>query len=86
MACTTSAFWTRPRGQLDQLALDSPGNDEIQLDLLYDYGTNVPLYPEFQAFFPEYQPPALILWGKNNEIFPSEGAAPYARDLKRVET
>ena len=39
-----------------------------------------------QAFFREYQPPALIVWGKNDDIFASEGAAPYARDLKRVET
>jgi len=71
---------------LDQLGLDRPGNDEIQLDLFYDYRTNLPLYPEFQAFFRKYQPPALIVWGKNDYIFPAEGAAPYGRDLKTVET
>ena len=71
---------------LDQLGLDRPGNAEIQLDLFYDYRTNVPLYPEFQAFFRKYQPPTLIVWGKNDLIFPPEGAAPYARDLRNVET
>ena len=71
---------------LDQVGLDRPGNDEIQLDLFYDYRTNVSLYPEFQAFLRQYQPPTLIVWGKNDAIFPAEGAAPYARDLKTLET
>jgi pimeloyl-ACP methyl ester carboxylesterase len=47
---------------------------------------NVPLYPDFQAFFRKYQPPTLIAWGKNDYIFPAEGAAPYNRDLSDVET
>jgi pimeloyl-ACP methyl ester carboxylesterase len=71
---------------LDQLGMDRPGNKEIQLDMFYDYRTNVPLYPDFQAFFRKYQPPTLILWGKNDFIFPPEGAAPYSRDLKTIET
>jgi pimeloyl-ACP methyl ester carboxylesterase len=71
---------------LDQVGLDRPGNADIQLDLFLSYGTNVPLYPEFQAFFRQYQPPTLIVWGKNDFIFPAEGAAPYPRDLKDVET
>jgi pimeloyl-ACP methyl ester carboxylesterase len=71
---------------LDQVGLDRPGNADIQLDLFLSYGTNVPLYPEFQAFFRQYQPPTLIVWGKNDFIFPPEGAAPYPRDLKDVET
>ena len=55
---------------VDQVALDRPGNLDIQMDLMHSYGTNVPLYPEFQAFFRKYQPPALIVWGKNDFIFP----------------
>jgi len=70
---------------LDQALLDRPGNGEIQLDLLLDYGTNVPLYPEFQAFFRQYQPPTLVMWGKNDLIFPPEGAHPYKRDLPQAE-
>lgn len=71
---------------LDQLGLDRPGNRDIQMDLFHDYGSNVPLYPEFQAFFRKNQPPTLIVWGKNDFIFPPEGAAPYSRDLKNLET
>jgi pimeloyl-ACP methyl ester carboxylesterase len=71
---------------LDQAGMDRPGNAEIQLDLLLDYQTNLPLYPKFQAYFRRYQPPTLIVWGKNDFIFPPEGAAPYARDLRKLET
>ena len=70
---------------VDQALLDRPGNREIQLDLLHDYGTNVPLYPGFQAFFREHQPPTLIVWGKNDVIFPEAGAHPYLRDLPAAE-
>jgi len=69
----------------DQYLMDRPGNKEIQLQLFYDYGSNPPLYPEWQAYFREYQPPALIVWGANDYIFPEEGAHPYKRDLKNVE-
>jgi pimeloyl-ACP methyl ester carboxylesterase len=71
---------------LDQALMDRPGNGDIQLDMLLDYASNVPLYPEFQAFFRKYQPPMLIVWGKNDFIFPPEGAVPYKRDLPNVET
>ena len=70
---------------VDQALLDRPGNRDIQLDLFRDYGTNVPLYPQFQAFFRERKPPTLIVWGKNDKIFPEEGAHPYLRDLPQAE-
>lgn len=69
----------------DQALLDRPGNKDIQLDLFYDYRTNVPLYPAFQSFFRERKPPTLIVWGKNDTIFPEPGAHPYLRDLPDAE-
>ena len=69
----------------DQALLDRPGNMDIQLDLFKDYGSNVPLYPKFQAFFRERTPPTLIVWGKNDVIFPADGAGPYLRDLPDAE-
>lgn len=68
-----------------QRLLDRPGNDAIQLQLFYSYGSNPPLYPQWQAYLREHQPPTLIVWGKNDEIFPAEGAQPYKRDLKNLE-
>ncbi|MFQ5695817.1 MAG: alpha/beta fold hydrolase [Terriglobia bacterium] len=70
---------------IDQYLLDRPGNQEIQLALFFDYGSNPPLYPEWQEYFRRHQPPALIVWGKNDFIFPAEGAFPYKRDLKNLE-
>lgn len=71
---------------LDQALLERPGNKEIQLQLFYDYGSNPKLYPGWQAYFREHQPPMLIVWGKNDLIFPAEGAVAYKQDLKNVET
>ncbi|MEW6735285.1 MAG: alpha/beta hydrolase [Acidobacteriota bacterium] len=70
---------------IDQALLDRPGNQEIQLQLFYDYRSNLPLYPQWQAYFRKYQPPTLIVWGKNDQIFPAEGAHPYKQDLKNIE-
>ncbi len=68
-----------------QPLLDRPGNQEIQLALFYSYGSNLRLYPEWQKYLRKYQPPTLIVWGKNDQIFPAAGAYPYKRDLKNLE-
>jgi len=70
---------------MDQARLDRPGNQEVQLDLFYDYQTNIPLYPEWQAYFRKHQPPTLVVWGKNDQIFVVDGADPYKRDLPNAE-
>ena len=71
--------------QLDLQHLTRPENNEIQLAMFYDYRTNVPLYPKWQSYLREYQPPTLIVWGKNDYIFPAEGAYPYKKDLNNLE-
>jgi pimeloyl-ACP methyl ester carboxylesterase len=69
----------------DQAGMDRPGNKEIQLELFYSYGSNPALYPQWQEYFRKHQPPMLIVWGKNDQIFPAAGAEPYKRDLKNLE-
>jgi pimeloyl-ACP methyl ester carboxylesterase len=69
----------------DQLLLDRPGNNEIQLQLFYDYKSNPPLYRQWQEYFRKYQPPTLVVWGRNDIIFTKEGAIPYQRDLKNIQ-
>ena len=68
-----------------QPLLDREGNPEIQLQLFHSYGSNPPLYPKWQEYFRKHQPPTLIVWGKNDAIFPAAGAEPYKRDLKNLE-
>ena len=70
---------------VDLRHLSLEGNPQIQLQLFYDYQNNVPHYPAWQAYFRKHQPPTLIVWGKNDYIFPAEGAHPYKRDLENVE-
>lgn len=68
-----------------QPLLDRKDNEAIQLEMFYSYGTNPPLYPKWQAYLRQQQPPTLIVWGGKDEIFPAAGAHPYKRDLKNVE-
>ncbi len=68
-----------------QPLLDREGNQEIQLQMFYSYGSNPPLYPAWQEYLRKHQPPTLIVWGEHDEIFPAAGAAPYKRDLKDLE-
>lgn len=70
---------------IDLRHLARPENAEIQLAMFYDYRTNVPLYPAWQQYFRDHQPPTLIVWGKNDYIFPAEGAHPYKKDLPNLE-
>ena len=70
---------------VDHALLDRPGNKEIQLQLFYSYGSNPPLYSQWQGYLRRHQPPTLIVWGKNDQIFPAAGARAYQRDLKDVE-
>ncbi len=68
-----------------QPLLDREGNQEIQLQMFYSYGSNPPLYPAWQEYLRTHQPPTLIVWGSKDEIFPVAGAEPYKRDLKDLE-
>jgi pimeloyl-ACP methyl ester carboxylesterase len=65
--------------------LERPGNKDIMLALLYDYRTNLGLYPAWHDYFYKNQPPTLIVWGKNDAVFPESGAHPFLRDLQTVD-
>ena len=70
---------------LDLAYLARPGADEIQLDLILDYRSNVALYPAFQAYFRQHRPPLLAAWGRNDPHFLPAGAEAYRRDLPDAE-
>ena len=69
----------------DQFFLDRPGNDEIQLDLFYNYTSNVELYDQWHGYFRAKQPPMLIVWGQNDPFFTVGGARAFLRDLPKAE-
>lgn len=70
---------------LDNLYLGRPDADEVQLDLFGDYKSNVALYPAFQAYFRQYSPPFLAVWGKNDPFFLPPGAEAFKRDIPSAE-
>jgi pimeloyl-ACP methyl ester carboxylesterase len=70
---------------LQRALVNRPGNKEIMLALLYDYRTNLGHYAKWHEYFRKHQPPMLIVWGKNDIIFPAPGAHAYLRDLPQAE-
>jgi hypothetical protein len=66
---------------LDNFYLARPGADEIQLDLVGDYKSNVALYPTFQNYFRTHKPPFLAVWGKNDPFFLPPGAEAFKHDI-----
>ena len=70
---------------LDWALLSRPGNQDIQLDLFYDYQTNVTLYPQFQEYFKTSKVPIMAAWGKNDQIFVYPGAEAFKKDLPDTE-
>jgi pimeloyl-ACP methyl ester carboxylesterase len=70
---------------LDNFYLARPGADEIQLDLLGNYQTNVAMYPAFQSYFRTHKPKLLAMWGKNDPFFLPAGAEAFKRDIPTAD-
>ncbi len=69
------AFW----------AQSQPENDEVQLDLMVDFGTDLERYPHYHEYFRTHQPPLLAVWGKRDPYFLAPGAEMFKRDLPDAE-
>ncbi len=65
--------------------LNQPGQAEIQVDLFYDYRTNVEAYPKWQAWLSEKQPRLLVVWGKYEVSFDSSEPEAYRRDVPNAQ-
>lgn len=70
---------------LDIYYMSRPEVDEPQSDLIFDYQSNVKLYPDFQRYLREHQPPLLAVWGKNDVSFIQQGTEAFKKDLPEVE-
>jgi pimeloyl-ACP methyl ester carboxylesterase len=70
---------------MDVHLLERPNALRVHLDLFYDYGSNVKLYPQWQEFLRKQQPKTLIFWGQNDIFFTREGGEAYLRDLPQAE-
>ncbi|WP_299223636.1 alpha/beta hydrolase [uncultured Aquimarina sp.] len=70
---------------LDYLRLSRPNAHDVNVDLFDDYQNNLKLYPEWQQYLRDNQPPMLIVWGKNDEFFPEIGAESFKKDVKNID-
>jgi pimeloyl-ACP methyl ester carboxylesterase len=70
---------------LDSVYIARPGMDDIQLDLILDYRSNIGLYPSWQAYFRKHQPPLLAVWGEHDPFFTPPGALAYKSDIPNAE-
>ena len=69
----------------DAAFMQRPHAVRLNLDLFYDYRTNVPLYPAWQQFLRERQPRTLIFWGQDDIFFTAAGGEAYLADLPKAE-
>jgi pimeloyl-ACP methyl ester carboxylesterase len=69
----------------DSAFMQRPHAVRLNLDLFYDYRTNVPLYPEWQRLLRERKPRTLIFWGQTDIFFTAEGGDEYLKDLPGAE-
>lgn len=70
---------------LDHALLQRPGVMDAMLSYFWDYRTNVDIYPEFQAYLREKQPPVLAVWGRHDVSFIYPGAEAFKKDVPRAE-
>lgn len=71
--------------EIDLRHLQRPENDDIQIALFYDYRNNVKQYPKWQKYLREANPEMLIVYGKDDHIFPGIGAEAFKKDVKNLE-
>lgn len=70
---------------LDYLRMSRPNAHKVNIDLWFDYQNNLKLYPLWQQYLRENQPPMLIVWGKNDEYFPESGAEAFKKDVESID-
>ena len=70
---------------VDYRFMERPNAQRVQMDLFYDYRTNVALYPKWQRFLREHKPKTLIFWGQNDIFFTPEGGEAYLKDIPDAE-
>jgi len=67
------------------VTLQRPHGKQIQMDLFYDYRTNVGLYPKWQEFLKKQQPKTVIFWGMDDIFFTPAGGEAYLEALPNAE-
>jgi pimeloyl-ACP methyl ester carboxylesterase len=70
---------------MDFRFMERPHARQVQMDLFYDYRTNVTLYPTWQEFLRSRQPRTIIFWGQSDIFFSPQGGDAYLQDLPEAQ-
>lgn len=70
---------------VDIAVLQKPEAKRIQSALIDDYPSNLQQYSIWHEYFKKWQPKTLIVWGKNDHAFTTQGVEAYRKDLKDIE-
>jgi len=65
--------------------LKRPGNIEKQFELNCDFKTHLEMFPVYQEYLRNHQPPALVIWGKYEIFFSVQEVPCYKRDLPEAQ-
>jgi pimeloyl-ACP methyl ester carboxylesterase len=69
----------------DWRVMNLPGRMDTQRALLRDYATHVARFDEIGAYFKQWQPPALMVWGRHDAFFDIAETLSWMQDLPRME-
>lgn len=61
--------------------LTRPEQAQVQLELFYDYRSNVASYPAWQRWLREHRLRTLVLWGRHDSSFMAQEADNYLADV-----
>ena len=69
----------------DWRALSQPGRLEVAHALITDYASHVAQFDAINEYLRQYQPPALLLWGRHDPFFDIAETVSWMQDLPRME-
>ena len=75
----------RTYGRTSSRFLNKSGETDIQIDLFFDYRTNVASYSAWQAWLRQAKPPTLVVWGRYDQSFEAAEAQAYKREIPDAE-
>ncbi len=65
--------------------LSSPGQAELQIELFYDYRSNVKSYPKWRDWMRKTQPRLLVIWGKYDPSFDHSEPESFQKDVPAAQ-
>jgi pimeloyl-ACP methyl ester carboxylesterase len=65
--------------------VNKSGESDIQIDLFFDYRTNVASYSAWQTWLRQAKPPTLVVWGRYDQSFEAAEAQAYKREIPDAE-